>query len=345
MPRTRASGWAGSAVHGIRTGSRRSSAPRFAGAPPPDEHPLQFKFLEPQSLPNPMLAFSDDGLRLSGERARREIVDQRRPLGTRWPAHRHPGRQRPRQIDAGEDHRRANWRRCPAKITEGKGLTIGYFAQQELDVLHPHDAPADAHGSPGARHRAQPGARAGAARFPRQLQLHGDMVKQPGGHHERRRESPAGAGDAGLAAPQPAPARRADQPPGPGHREALAMALNEFEGTVMLVSHDRALLRSVCDEFWLVGRGVLQPLRRRPRRLPAATCSTPRARWRVRSAPRIIEAANALARSQQAGGPQAQLTRTAKAGRSSQALARSVGPVGTAAGGPVCKSARRSRPN
>jgi ATP-binding cassette, subfamily F, member 3 len=38
-------------------------------------------------------------------------------------------------------------------------------------------------------------------------------------------------------------------------REALSMALNEFEGTVMLVSHDRALLRAVCDEFWLVGRG------------------------------------------------------------------------------------------
>jgi ATP-binding cassette subfamily F protein 3 len=36
-------------------------------------------------------------------------------------------------------------------------------------------------------------------------------------------------------------------------REALSMALNEFEGTVMLVSHDRALLRAVCDEFWLVG--------------------------------------------------------------------------------------------
>ena len=35
-------------------------------------------------------------------------------------------------------------------------------------------------------------------------------------------------------------------------REALSMALNEFEGSVMLVSHDRALLREVCDEFWLV---------------------------------------------------------------------------------------------
>jgi ATP-binding cassette, subfamily F, member 3 len=42
-------------------------------------------------------------------------------------------------------------------------------------------------------------------------------------------------------------------------REALSMALNEFEGTVMLVSHDRALLRAVCDEFWLVGRGRVVP--------------------------------------------------------------------------------------
>ncbi|HPR06505.1 MAG TPA: ABC transporter, partial [Denitromonas sp.] len=34
---------------------------------------------------------------------------------------------------------------------------------------------------------------------------------------------------------------------------------NEFEGTVMLVSHDRSLLRSVCDEFWLVSRGGIAP--------------------------------------------------------------------------------------
>jgi ATP-binding cassette subfamily F protein 3 len=42
-------------------------------------------------------------------------------------------------------------------------------------------------------------------------------------------------------------------------REALSVALNEFEGTVMLVSHDRALLRAVCDEFWLVSRGGIEP--------------------------------------------------------------------------------------
>jgi ATP-binding cassette subfamily F protein 3 len=42
-------------------------------------------------------------------------------------------------------------------------------------------------------------------------------------------------------------------------REALSMALNEYEGTVMLVSHDRALLREVCDEFWLVTGGEVRP--------------------------------------------------------------------------------------
>ena len=52
-------------------------------------------------------------------------------------------------------------------------------------------------------------------------------------------------------------------------REALSMALNEFEGTVMLVSHDRALLRAVCDEFWLVVARRHRAVRRRPGRLPA----------------------------------------------------------------------------
>ena len=42
-------------------------------------------------------------------------------------------------------------------------------------------------------------------------------------------------------------------------REALSMALNEFEGSVLLVSHDRALLREVCDEFWLVTKGGIHP--------------------------------------------------------------------------------------
>lgn len=40
-------------------------------------------------------------------------------------------------------------------------------------------------------------------------------------------------------------------------REALALALQEFEGAVVLVSHDRQLLGSVVDQFWLVAHGKI----------------------------------------------------------------------------------------
>ena len=42
-------------------------------------------------------------------------------------------------------------------------------------------------------------------------------------------------------------------------REALALALGEFAGAVVLVSHDRHLLRETCDDFWLVAEGRVQP--------------------------------------------------------------------------------------
>ena len=42
-------------------------------------------------------------------------------------------------------------------------------------------------------------------------------------------------------------------------RDALADALAEFEGPLLLVSHDRYLLRSTVDEFWLVDDGILRP--------------------------------------------------------------------------------------
>ena len=41
-------------------------------------------------------------------------------------------------------------------------------------------------------------------------------------------------------------------------REALADALADFEGTLVLVSHDRHLLGMVCDSFWRVADGVVE---------------------------------------------------------------------------------------
>jgi ATP-binding cassette subfamily F protein 3 len=42
-------------------------------------------------------------------------------------------------------------------------------------------------------------------------------------------------------------------------RHALTMALAQFEGTLILVSHDRALLRATTDIFMLVAKHRLQP--------------------------------------------------------------------------------------
>jgi len=42
-------------------------------------------------------------------------------------------------------------------------------------------------------------------------------------------------------------------------RHALTYALQSFEGAMILVSHDRYLLSSVCDDFYLVDSGAVEP--------------------------------------------------------------------------------------
>ena len=42
-------------------------------------------------------------------------------------------------------------------------------------------------------------------------------------------------------------------------REALTMALSSYEGALLLVSHDRHLLRATCDQLWLVHDGRVAP--------------------------------------------------------------------------------------
>jgi len=42
-------------------------------------------------------------------------------------------------------------------------------------------------------------------------------------------------------------------------REALAEALSDFDGAIVMVSHDRHLLGLVCDRYWRVGHGKVEP--------------------------------------------------------------------------------------
>ncbi|HMW54475.1 MAG: ATP-binding cassette domain-containing protein [Candidatus Accumulibacter phosphatis] len=145
-------------------------------------------------------------------------------------------------------------------ISEGKGLNIGYFAQQELDVLRPHETPlqhllrlAKECLPTGQGDREQD-----LRSFLGTFNFSGEMVKQTVG-------TMSGGEKARLVLCMIVWQRPnlllLDEPTNHldlATREALAMALNEFEGTVMLVSHDRSLLRSVCDEFWLVTRGGME---------------------------------------------------------------------------------------
>ena len=150
-------------------------------------------------------------------------------------------------------------------ITEGKGLNIGYFAQQELDVLRPADTPLEhmirlVKESAAASLNHGQGTREQDLRsFLGMFNFGGDMVKQAVG-------SMSGGEKARLVLCMIVWQRPnlllLDEPTNHldlATREALSIALNEFEGTVMLVSHDRALLRAVCDEFWLVSRGGVAP--------------------------------------------------------------------------------------
>ena len=151
------------------------------------------------------------------------------------------------------------------EITEGRGLNIGYFAQQELDVLRPADTPLE-HMIALVKDLTAAGKIAGQATREQDLRsflgnfnFGGDMVKQAVG-------SMSGGEKARLVLCMIVWQRPnlllLDEPTNHldlATREALSMALNEFEGTVMLVSHDRALLRAVCDEFWMVSRGGVAP--------------------------------------------------------------------------------------
>jgi len=131
-----------------------------------------------------------------------------------------------------------------------KGLEIGYFAQHQLDML-------DAESTP-LRHllRIEPQTRELELRsYLGSFGFSGDTVNAPVG--------PMSGGEKARLALSLIVRRKPnllllDEPS--NHldvetREALATALAEFGGSMLLVSHDRHLLRTTVDSFWVVADG------------------------------------------------------------------------------------------
>ena len=221
-----------------------------------------FEFREPDNLPNPMLAITDAAFGYRSEDGSETTI--LRGVSRSVLAGQRIG------ILGANGQGKSTLVKTIARtmaplagtLTEGKGLNIGYFAQQELDVLRAQDNPLE-HMVRLARELGQQNTEAAREQelrnFLGSFNFSGDMVQQSVG-------TMSGGEKARLVLAmivwQKPNLLLLDEPTNHldlATREALAMALNEFEGTVMLVSHDRALLRSVCDEFWLVGRGQVEP--------------------------------------------------------------------------------------
>ncbi|KQP39039.1 ABC-F family ATP-binding cassette domain-containing protein [Pseudorhodoferax sp. Leaf274] len=234
------------------------------------EAEFTFEFKEPANLPNPMLSMSDatfgypppeDAPAGAGPTVIVQKVNKSVLAGQRIGILGANGQGKSTLV---KTVARA-LKPIQGEILEGKGLNIGYFAQQELDVLHPADTPLE-HMIGLVKETTAAGRLAGQGTREQDLRsflgtfnFSGDMVKQAVG-------SMSGGEKARLVLCMIVWQRPnlllLDEPTNHldlATREALAMALNEFEGTVMLVSHDRALLRSVCDEFWMVSRGGVEP--------------------------------------------------------------------------------------
>ncbi|HXH71437.1 MAG TPA: ATP-binding cassette domain-containing protein, partial [Mariprofundaceae bacterium] len=137
---------------------------------------------------------------------------------------------------------------------ESQGLRIGYFAQHQLEQLHAELSP--------LQHLQLLDRQAGDKElrsFLGGFAFHGDMATEPVG--------PLSGGEKArlvlaLLVYQQPNLLLLDEPT--NHldlemRHALAMALQEFEGAMVLVSHDRHLLRTVCDSLLLVSAGRAEP--------------------------------------------------------------------------------------
>ncbi len=133
---------------------------------------------------------------------------------------------------------------------EGKGLSIGYFAQHQVEQLRPEDSPL-AHFLRLDRATREQDLR----NFLGQFDFAGEMAMQPAG-------TMSGGEQARLALALMIWKRPnlllLDEPT--NHldievREALTRALQEYEGAVVLVSHDRHLLRTTADQLMIVAGG------------------------------------------------------------------------------------------
>lgn len=140
------------------------------------------------------------------------------------------------------------------KRVEGKDLNIGYFAQHQLEQLRPDDSPLQHMLKLDPLTREQE-----HMNFLGGFDFKGEMARSPCANFSGGEKSRLALALLIWTRPN---LLLLDEPT--NHldlemRHALTLALQDYEGGVILVSHDRALLRATCDEFILVADGKAAP--------------------------------------------------------------------------------------
>jgi ATP-binding cassette subfamily F protein 3 len=214
-------------------------------APAHVDAPFDFHFRDPERAPDPLLTL-DRAQASYGERiVLRSVTVTLRPgarLGLLGPNG--AGKSTLVKLLSGELAPRQGERQ------EGRGLAIGYFAQHQLEQLRPNESP--------LQHlmRLEPATREQELRdYLGGFDFRGSMADSP--------VEPFSGGEKSRLALALLVRNRPnllllDEPT--NHldlemRHALTKALAEYDGSLVLVSHDRALLRTVCDAFLLVADG------------------------------------------------------------------------------------------
>ncbi len=213
------------------------------------DDPFDFEFPAPERAPDPLLAL--DGAAIGyGEREVLAALDLTLRPGTRLGLLGPNGAGKSTLIKA----LAGTTPLLRGRRVAGHGLQSGYFAQHQVEQLRGEDSPL-AHLA-----REHPQAREQDLRnYLGGFDFRGGMADAPVG--------PFSGGERSRLALALLVRRRPnllllDEPT--NHldlemRHALTRALAGYEGSLVLVSHDRALLRSVCDTFLLVADGRARP--------------------------------------------------------------------------------------
>ncbi|MGH8178140.1 MAG: ATP-binding cassette domain-containing protein [Steroidobacter sp.] len=220
-------------------------------APAHVDSPFEFSFLPPRKLPQPLLTLEKQSAGY-GERVVLESISMTISPGSRIAllGRNGAGKSTLMKLLAGE------LAASSGKRTEARDLNIGYFAQHQLEQLSVNDSPV---GHLKRLDSAQRATEQELRSFLGGFGFSGDRAFEPVGPF-------SGGEKARLVLALVCYLRPnlllLDEPT--NHldlemRQALAVALQDYEAAVVLVSHDRHLLRAVADELILVDQGRAAP--------------------------------------------------------------------------------------